>query len=417
MKICLVSQTFAPQDEGGAEISSRHAAQNLSLRHDVVVLALGLATAKNCAPAEHPIDAPYRLVRVNYRNSYLPGPGRPVVGKLTKIQWHLRNAIGAVDPQDLRHFFRSEKFDLIYAQNAARLQPALYDVAAELGIPVCQHLRDYALLCPRTSMYRGQANCKKPCSTCSLLTLRARRATRSVKSVMAVSDFVKQRFRANGLFPDANWHVLHNTNMAQADLNAELLAKRPDQAGQFTIGFLGGLTPEKGVEQLVRAFCRLPANLPAQLILAGRGQTDFIGRLQQLIAASAKADHVIWPGHVQPETVFSKVDVMIIPSLWHEPQSRVLIESAIYGVPVIAANTGGSPEVVDGYRTGWTYPADDPDALFAMLSRAVRYGAAGWRQAVPDLFPGLAGFKGSAEDTGYYMRLENVLLAAARNGL
>jgi hypothetical protein len=122
MKICIVAQTFAPQDEGGAEISSRHAASNLALHHDVVVLALGLAGEAGAEPGEASTTAPYRVYRVPFRNSYLPGAKRPAVGRMTKALWHIRSAVGAVDEADLERFFQSEGFDLIYAQNSSRGQ-------------------------------------------------------------------------------------------------------------------------------------------------------------------------------------------------------------------------------------------------------------------------------------------------------
>lgn len=75
MKICIVSQTFAPQEEGGAEISSRHAAQNLASRgHDIVVLALGHKDIPDAPLGECLTDAPWRLYRVAFHNEYLPRP-------------------------------------------------------------------------------------------------------------------------------------------------------------------------------------------------------------------------------------------------------------------------------------------------------------------------------------------------------
>lgn len=413
MKICVVSQTFAPQDEGGAEISSRHAARNLALRHDVVVLALGLSGEPGAEPGDGPATHGYRVHRVPFRNSYLPGAKRPAVGRTTKALWHARNAVGAVNEADLHHFFQAEKVDLIYAQNSSRMQPALYRVAARMGIPVCQHLRDYALLCPRTSMYRSGENCATPCGTCRLLTVRARQASSTVGTVIAVSDFVRRRYLGHGLFTDADWHVLHNTNTVRADFDAGLLAGRPAPAPGFTIGYLGALSQEKGVEVLLRAFCALPAALDARLLIAGRGHQDFVAQMQQLVHNAGAADRVEWLGHVKPEVVLAQSEVIVVPSLWHEPQSRVLVESAVYGVPVIAARTGGSPEIVDGHGTGWTYAATDADALRGLLHTAAENGADAWRASLVQRFPGLAGFRGTAEDTGFYDRLEGILLGAS----
>lgn len=409
MKICIVAQTFAPQDEGGAEISSRHAASNLALHHDVVVLALGLAGEAGAEPGEASTTAPYRVYRVPFRNSYLPGAKRPAVGRMTKALWHIRSAVGAVDEADLERFFQSEGFDLIYAQNSSRMQPALYRVAARMGIPVCQHLRDYALLCPRTSMYRSGTNCTVPCGTCRALTMRARQASSTVGTVIAVSDFVRRRYLEHGLFPDADWHVLHNTNTARADFDETLHAARPEPGPGFTIGYLGALSEEKGVETLLRAFCALPPSLDARLLMAGRGHQDFVDQMQRLVQASGSGDRVEWLGHTRPEAVMSRSEVIVVPSLWHEPQSRVLVESAVYGVPVIAARTGGSPEIVEGNRTGWTYDATDTDALRALLQTAAESGAADWRASLGSTFPGLVGFRGTAEDSGFYDRLEGIL--------
>jgi glycosyltransferase involved in cell wall biosynthesis len=412
MKICVVSETFAPQDEGGAEISSRHAARNLSTNHDVVVLALGLDGIKGAEPGEVPSTSGYRIHRVPFRNSYLPGAKRPAVGALSKALWHARNAVGAVDAADLRAFFQAEKFDLIYAQNNSRMQPALYCVAANLGIPVCQHLRDYALLCPRTSMYRGGQNCATPCGTCRMLTLRARQATSTVNTVIAVSNFVRRRYLEHGLFTDADWHVLHNTNTVRADFDAALLAGRPDPTHGFTIGYLGALSQEKGVEVLLRAFCALPAALEARLLVAGRGHQGFVDQMQQIVRDAGVADRVEWLGHVKPETVFARSEVIVVPSLWHEPQGRVLVESAVYGLPVIAARTGGTAEIVEGQGTGWTYDATDTNALRSLLQTAAESGAANWRASSADRFPGLVGFLGTAEDTGFYSKLEGILVSA-----
>lgn len=412
MKICIASQTFKPQDEGGAEMSSRHAAYNLAKRHDVVVLALGLAGEHGAEPGETASTLQYRVHRVRYHNSYLPQAKRPAVGPFSKALWHGRNALGAVREADLIHFFTAEKFDLIYAQNCSRMQPALYRAAAKLGIPVCQHLRDYAILCPRTSMYRSGQNCSTPCASCRLLTLRARQASTTVKTVIAVSEFVRQRYLEHGLYSDADWHVLHNTNTARADFDAALLAARPEPEAGFTIGYLGALSTEKGVEVLLQAFCSLPTALNARLLLAGRGHPDFIDQMRRKVRDTGAENRVEWVGHVPPHYVFSRSEVIVVPSLWHEPQSRVLVESAVYGVPIIAARTGGSPEVVEQNKTGWTYNATDSEALRTLLHKAAENGATSWRTSLADRFPGLSYFSGTAEASGYYDLLEKILLSS-----
>lgn len=414
MKICIVSQTYAPQDEGGAEISSRHAAHNLALRgHDVVVLSLGQKGNHQAEVGECKIDAPYRLHRVEFRNFYLPGAKKPDVSNLKKALWHVKSAWGAVRKKDLESFFIDEGFDLIYAQNSSRMQSALYRVAAQLNIPVCQHLRDYALLCPRTSMHYNGLNPNVPPLLSRVLTWRARSASRNVTTVIAVSNFVRQRFLDNGLFRDANFHVLHNTNTSAANFDANLRAARPTPEQGFTFGYLGALSREKGVEIMLDAFSALPLEYPARLIIAGRGNEDYVRSLKEKVSHLPKG-RIEWLGHVTPEKIFSRSEVIILPSIWHEPQSRVLIESAIYSVPVFAARTGGSTEVIENYKTGTCYDAQDVKALSALMQNAACMDAKSWRAQFKEFFPGLSEFKGTAEETNFYDRLELILSDTVR---
>ncbi|MCO6381955.1 glycosyltransferase [Oceanicola sp. 502str15] len=412
MKICLVAQTFAPQKEGGAEISSRHTAENLSQRHEVVVLSLGRAGQAGAAPGPCASGGPYRLHRLRYRNSYLPEVGKAPAGRLARALWHLRNGLGAIDRAELAAFLTAERFDLIYAQNSAALQPALYRVARELGVPVCQHLRDYALLCPRTSMHRTGKNCATPCLGCRVLTARKRRAARSVGTTIAVSDFVRRRFAGSGVFAQAEAHVLHNTNTNRA-LPTVPTRRADSPPGCFTFGYLGALSPEKGLEVLLAAFAALPARLPPwvapRLLIGGQGSAGYVAGLKARSAAGA----VEWLGQVAPDEVFGRADAMVVPSLWHEPQSRVLIEAAVRGLPTLAAGTGGTTEVVRDQRLGWCYEADRPEALTALMARAARNGPEAFRESLATAFPGLVGFKGTAEETGFYPALETILQAAA----
>ena len=85
-------------------------------------------------------------------------------------------------------------------------------------------------------------------------------------------------------------------------------------------------------------------------------------------------------------------------------------------MPVIAARTGGSPEIVEGERTGWCYDPKQPSQLAALMADAANGGAALWRQRLPQLFSGLQKFRGTAEDTQYYAQLEQILYRASSRG-
>lgn len=409
MKICIVAQTFAPQEEGGAEIVARICAAELSRHHEVIILSLGLEGDEVAPPGETLNEDGIRLVRVNWHNSYLPGPRKPSVSKFTKLAWHIRSALGATSAKDVKDLLVREQIDLVYAHNSARMQPALFEATSALGIPLCLHLHDYALLCPKSSMFRGSGNCERPCLECRVLTARIKSSDGDGVTAISVSDALRQRFLQNGVLPKADWHVLLNANRSQALLDARLMGRKSGTSEHFTFGYLGALAEEKGIEDLIRAFVKLPHSQDATLLIGGRGREDYVQHLKSLAGTAS----IQFLGFVEPEEIYRVADVIVVPSRWHEPQSLILMEAATYGIPVIGSERGGTPEILRDLGTGWCYDPDKDESLIAAMDRALSIGHARWWQERDTYFPGIAEFKGTSESSGYYQRLNDILVAAA----
>ena len=67
--------------------------------------------------------------------------------------------------------------------------------------------------------------------------------------------------------------------------------------------------------------------------------------------------------------ILSNIDVIVIPSLWHETFSIVAREALLSGTPVVASEVGALPEVIEHERNGLLVPAGDVDALHGALQR------------------------------------------------
>lgn len=409
MRICVVAQTFAPQEEGGAEIVARMCAAELARHHEVIIVSLGLAGDSLAPPGESVNSDGIRVLRVNWRNSYLPGARKPAVGAVTKLAWHVRAALGAVSTREIKALLLRERIDLVYAHNSARMQPALFEATGELGIPLCLHLHDYAFLCPKSSMFRSSGNCATPCMECRILTARIKGSDGEGVTAISVSDALRQRFVRNGVLPKADWHVMLNANRSENLFSAPLIGRRSAAGDTFTFGYLGALAEEKGIEDLIRAFVSMPRHREARLLVAGRGREDFVGHLKSL-ATGAPVEFL---GFVPPEEVYRQADVVVVPSRWHEPQSLILMEAAVYGVPVIGTERGGTPEILRDLGTGWCYDPDTEGALGAIMERALDIGHEAWWRGRDSNFPGISGFRGTSEASGYYDRLNDILVAAA----
>jgi len=138
----------------------------------------------------------------------------------------------------------------------------------------------------------------------------------------------------------------------------------------FTVGYAGGLVPEKGVDLLLAASVGLPVERWA-LQIAGEGPER--ARLANLAAQLGIADRVQFLGH-RPSTalpaIYNGWDVLVLPSRsrpnWVEQFGRVLIEAMACGVPVIGAATGEIPNVIGA--AGLIFPEGDVDGLRAALA-------------------------------------------------
>ncbi|MGD9404540.1 MAG: glycosyltransferase [Anaerolineae bacterium] len=67
--------------------------------------------------------------------------------------------------------------------------------------------------------------------------------------------------------------------------------------------------------------------------------------------------------------ILRSIDVVIVPSLWHETFSIVAREALLSGTPVVASEVGALPEIVEHGRNGLLVPAGGVDALHGALQR------------------------------------------------
>ena len=119
------------------------------------------------------------------------------------------------------------------------------------------------------------------------------------------------------------------------------------------IVYVGEFRHIKGADLLIDAVARLRAGgKPVTLTLAGDGEE--IGSLQDRIQTHGLAGAVRFIGHVKARYGFSKGRLLVVPSRG-DSMPYVVIEAAAAGIPMIAANVGGIPEIF-GTHT---------DALFA----------------------------------------------------
>ncbi|WP_291868310.1 glycosyltransferase [Bradyrhizobium sp.] len=117
--------------------------------------------------------------------------------------------------------------------------------------------------------------------------------------------------------------------------------------------YVGEFRHIKGADLLIDAVARLRADgKPVTLTLAGDGEE--LDHLKAQIARLGLGEAVRFIGHVKARYGFSKGRLLVVPSRG-DSMPYVVIEAAAAGIPMVAANVGGIPEIF----------AEHQDALFA----------------------------------------------------
>jgi glycosyltransferase involved in cell wall biosynthesis len=154
----------------------------------------------------------------------------------------------------------------------------------------------------------------------------------------------------------------------------------PTERGQsdrpFTVGFVGRLVPEKGVDLLVDACARMESNVRLVIVGDGPARTS----VEERIRARGMMERTHMVGAVASAAIpayLAELDVIVLPSLsqpnWKEQFGRILVEAMASGVSVVGSTCGEIPEVIDD--AGLTFPEGDCDALASVLDRLARDAA------------------------------------------
>lgn len=144
-------------------------------------------------------------------------------------------------------------------------------------------------------------------------------------------------------------------------------------ARTFVFGAAGRFSREKGHRVLLDAFAMLQKMLPGQpmeLLLLGEGREE--NALRSQARRLGIESRVCFAGFQRRSAAWMKVmNCLVQPSLTDGTPNSVL-EAMLLGIPVVATNTGGIPDVIDAGETGLLVEPDSPLELAEAMKKMVR---------------------------------------------
>lgn len=351
MRIVLACAAYPPQGKGGGPAASESIARALHAQgHDVRVITVA-------DEETHDVRDGIDIRTLRSPNIYWDYWKENPFYK--KAAWHL------LENGNPRAFLRMQRAikaagpDIVMTISCENINVATWLAARTLRIPTVHAIQSYFLLCWRGSMFRDGANCPQQCRSCRLASTGKRLHSHLVDGVIAESRHMLDRHEEAGYFSKAKRMVIP----AATDWP---ISEAPRPLGDtIKVGYIGVVTPNKGVETLARAAARLGEHAPLEYRIAGTGPDSYAEHVHGLFP-KGRCRSLGW---VDPKAFYPEIDVLVVPSLWGEPFGRVCIEAFAHGVAVIAARSGALPEIVEDDKSGLTFAAGDDEALAACLRR------------------------------------------------
>jgi glycosyltransferase involved in cell wall biosynthesis len=381
VNILQVVHRFLP-DLAGTEVYTLGLAQDLALRHNVLVYYRDHASR---VPGLQVVDdtvagLPVRRVSLNLtglkRNRY-------------------RQFISSYqNPEIERDFAQTlDRFrpEVVHFQHLMYLSARLVEIARQRNIPVVITLHDFWFKCNNALLlrYTGEichdnedfmacADCatgqrRRPEAMRWLMAhiLRGRdqllrRALDQAQVVIAPSHFLKDQFVRDRYLPAEAIQVVENG----IDTAGVLPHRERSEGDAVRFAYIGSIAPHKGVHVLLEAFNHVRG--PARLDIYGNLEVNpgYVEQLRRQLShpgaslCGPLARQDIW-------RVLSEIDMLVTPSLWYENSPVIIQEAFAAGVPVIGSDLGGVAEKVQDRVNGLLFPLGDSHALRMTLQRVV----------------------------------------------
>lgn len=263
--------------------------------------------------------------------------------------------------------------DIAHVHNTwLMFSPSIYYALQSKRIPVVQTLHNYRLLCPNATLFRKD----KVCEDCMNLPFplygifhkcyrnsfeqssivaamlsyhRLRRTWQDqVDCYIALSKFAMEKFIQGGL----PVHKLTTKPNFIADK-----VWYPKELRNYVL-YVGRLSPEKGIQTLVKAF--ESSTIP--LYIAGDGPDRKL--VLKLISQNKNVSYLGYLEKAQLEKIYSQARFLVIPSTGYENFPMNILEAFRSAIPVVASRIGSIKELINDGETGLLFhPGDQQDLI------------------------------------------------------
>ncbi|MCQ3937563.1 MAG: glycosyl transferase [Chloroflexi bacterium] len=401
MRIVLTVHQFFPHYFSGTEVLTYETAKELQRRGHTVSVFTAIPTQDSLTDDKRFGHYVYNGIPVEsfYFNR------DPMGSQTNPIEMEYDNHLVG---DYFRGYLRREKPDVVHFFHLAHLSSSPVDACHDLGLPMVYTPTDFWFICPMYELrFPGNQICKGP-DTFGVNCLRHYAANTRSRRFNLVFQRIPGLFFRTAISMMQKWGAVDNqyspmllalaqrqsflrerlnrinkviiptkvmySNLVNNGLetqravnvpfgiNFEYLqnVRRQKPGRELRLGYIGTLSHHKGVHVLIKAVRQLVGK-PVVLKIYGK-VNELSGYYKELVRLSDGDSRIEFCGTFpNPEigTVFSNLDALVVPSLWHENSPLVIYSAQYAKCPVIASNMAGMAEVIEHGKTGLLFEPDN----------------------------------------------------------
>ncbi|WP_081909156.1 glycosyltransferase family 4 protein [Haloferax prahovense] len=363
MHICYISNLYPPETIGGAEKYVRNVSEELVRRgHKVSVLTTAASDSGSVSSFNSERRNGVDVYRITPANMYTPIEHRDA----SPWQKPVQHIIDLWNPQIYAKFkskLLSLEPDVIHTNNFGGLSAAVFTAAGAIDAPIIHTLHDYRLIDIRPDLFNNGEiiGVRKIMNPFRLFNKKI--IEPHITQVLSPSQFVINKHKESGLFESTPCDRL-KLGVSPSNSGEEINYVETDD---FRILFAGQITKQKGVDILISAFEQLDQK-DVRLDILGKGPEK-----EKLERRSEGDERIQFHGFVSEEELdryYQLADTTVLPSRWYDNSPMVIYESYSHSTPVIGANIGGIPELIEEGITGELFDPENVKDLSNKLSLA-----------------------------------------------
>ena len=338
MKICLINNLYQPFNRGGAERVVETIANGLiKAGHEVFIICT--------KPRFSKLRITNYKIRIYYLNSLYYNLNK--LPKFFRLVWHLWDMFDIVGYFKIKKILQRENCDAVIANNLMGVGFLAVPAVKRLKIKLIQIVHDIQLIHPSGLLRFGEEN--------KINTLLARNYAGLTSRIVDSPDIV--------IFP-SRWLMDIHLDKIFFIKSKRIVLPNPIETSRKAIGgnsaagfkfiFIGQIEEHKGVFLLIEAFKTIKRKYPeAELTIAGNGS-----KRTEAEALGAGVKFLDWPGEAAADKLLSSSHCLVYPSLVYENCPNAIQRALAAGLPVLASELGGIPELLSKNAGILFKPAD-----------------------------------------------------------